>query len=136
MPERKRTPIIQPKLPHIDPGRQSNKIKVKEKDLQQGIVDALRLKGYDVLVTTVQYRFTPCMHCQRMTRPQGGYRASKGVPDLLVWIGFWKGLECKGTDTAISPEQKKLVDEGKVTIVRSIEEALEAVGAAVRMDTC
>lgn len=98
-----------------------------EEDLQRAIIVDLKERGLEVLQTTVRYRASPCDHCGKPTRSKGGYGASPGVPDLLVWVGGWKGLECKGLKTPVSDEQKRLAREGKIIIVRSLEEALAAV---------
>lgn len=90
--------------------------------MQAAIVDALRLLGCTVLVTTV-----------RGWRGPRGYGATPGVPDLLVardgWFG-WLGLEVKRPGGRISPAQAELERRGLIVVVRSVEDAIAAVAAA------
>lgn len=117
---------------------------VRESDLQQTIVQGLRLLRYEVLVTSRHRQKVVCVKCGLWQWPKVfnrelkamvplGDGCDKGIPDLLVWIperGAWLGLELKGTGTAVSAEQKRLATEGKVVIVRTWEEALAAVNGA------
>ena len=134
MPPLKRTAsAVQPKLP-LDPGRQQSRVKVRERDLQQAIVDALQLKGYEVLITSRVRKRVRCEGCGQWGWMQGGDGVSKGTPDLFVWvalIGAWRGLEVKGSETAVRPEQQRLAGEGKIALVRSVEEAMRAVSTDV-----
>lgn len=100
----------------------------REEDVQKVIVDGLRLLGYTVLVTTHRVR-----RCQCGRWGRGDYGATKGVPDLLVrrknWNdGVYVGLEVKGPKTPLSREQKALLAEGGLVVVRSLEDALEVLG--------
>lgn len=98
-----------------------------EEDVQRVIVDGLRLLGWRVLVTTHRVKRCPCGRWSR-----GDYGATPGVPDLLVrrdgWPdGLWRGLEVKGPKTPLSAAQKDLESRGGLTVVRSLEDALEAL---------
>lgn len=125
-----RTRVVQRKLA-IDPGRQQTTVHKREEDVQRAIIQALRLNGYEVLVTSRVRRRVQCAGCGRWAWQQGGDGVTKGTPDLFVYVdSAWRGLEVKGTGTAVSPEQARLAGEGKITIVRSVGEALEAVGAS------
>jgi hypothetical protein len=89
-----------------------------EADVVQVITEGLALKGFTVLRV-------------------GQHRADlsgqdAGVPDLLVthprWPeGVWIGLECKGTKTRLSPEQRRLHAARRIYVVRSWEDGLQAV---------
>jgi hypothetical protein len=62
----------------------------------------------------------------------GRYGTSKGIPDLLVWRVGWHGfvgLEVKTPTGRVRPEQRALADAGALVIVRSLDDALAAVGA-------
>ncbi len=98
---------------------------VTEEATQKLIVAFLRVHGYTVLETSRRRR-----RCRCGRWPVGGDGASKGVPDLLVWLsrwGVWYGLEVKGARTRLSPEQRDLAARGMVVVVRTPEEALAAV---------
>jgi hypothetical protein len=100
-----------------------------EEHLQAVIVQALRLAGCQVLVTS--RRRKRCRRCGAW--PAGGDGVDRGLPDLLVWRpdqGAWAGLEVKAAHTRVSPEQRQLAGAGKVVIVRTVEEALGCVQAA------
>jgi hypothetical protein len=103
---------------------------ITEDGLQKQIIQALRLFGYLVLVTTHRIKKCPCGRWSRVS-----YGSSKGVPDLLVtrtsWDGFWLALEVKRPAPGrarLSPEQQELASLGAVAVVRSLDEALAAVG--------
>lgn len=123
---------VQPKLPHLQPGRQSRKPKVAEDVIQKQVMYHLRLDGYIVLSTSEHRKREACPHCRKSLVSSAGRGCDKGVPDLLVrdpdWPdGIWAGIEMKGSHTAISPEQKTLRDEGAIYICRSKDEVYEAL---------
>jgi hypothetical protein len=102
-----------------------------EADVQRTIRDALTCLGFLVLQTTVRVR--RCPQCGKVGA--GRYGTSKGIPDLLVraknWPPHvWKALEVKGPSTRVSREQQVLADVGAIVIVRSLEDALAALGDA------
>jgi hypothetical protein len=104
-----------------------------EEQLQQTIVEALRLAGFTVLSTS--RRRKRCRRCGCW--PAGGDGVSKGLPDLLIWCPRrrgWIGAEVKGARTKISPEQRALAEAGKVVLVRTVEEALRCAGAGDRVE--
>ncbi len=101
--------------------------RVSERALQAAIVRACRARGHLVLVTSRGRRI--CPFCRRAYR--GGDGVTPGTPDLWVYAhGRWHGLEVKGTRTPVRPAQQRLADEGLVSIVRTVEEALRAIGYA------
>ena len=90
-----------------------------ESDLQASIVSSLRKLGYTVLSTSA-----------RVSRGIRG--VTKGLPDLMVthrsWeTGIWLGLEVKLPKGAIKPEQKELLEAGRIVVVRSWDDAWRAV---------
>lgn len=102
-----------------------------EDDVQRVIVDGLKLHGYRVIVTN--RRKLRCHHCGKVSH--NGDRADKGIPDLLVWCdeflpGVLIGLEVKkgGAVRYSSPEQKSLAECGAIIVVKSLDEALTALG--------
>ena len=104
-----------------------------EWSVQATIEDGLKWLGYTVLHTQHIYRKQTCPGCGKHFRPTGGYGADKAVPDLLVrhpsWpVGVWRGIEVKGTKTALSPEQELLHAQGGIIVCRSWEEAKAALG--------
>lgn len=74
--------------------------------------------------------------CGRVALRVGQWRADRagsdpGVPDIIVWDATrqgWIGLEVKTERGTLSPAQQALHDIGAIIIVRSVAEALEAVG--------
>lgn len=105
------------------------RVTMSEADVQAQIVDALRYMGHIVLVTSRQRH--RCRKCGAWG--SGGDGCDKGIPDLLVNIGgaTWLGLEVKGPRTRLSPEQRFLEADGRIRIVRSVEDALAAVRGAM-----
>ena len=103
--------------------------RVSEEQVQRSIQNSLHLRGYLVLSTVHRYR---------KGQQAAGYGASKGVPDLLVRVprafgeALWLGLEVKGPSTRLSPEQQALEDAGAIVVVRSPEDAHEAVERVLR----
>lgn len=123
----------------LTPGRYD----ASEEQVQQAIQQALLACRYRVLSTVHRYRRQPCPECGQMIRPSGGIGATPGVPDLLVshdaWGGggggalpLWAGIEVKGPRTRLSPEQEELEASGRIVVVRSWREAVEAVQAVER----
>lgn len=100
-----------------------------EDDVQATIVEALRLLGYVVLVTS--RRRKRCRVCGAFS--SGGDGCDRGIPDLLVSLddARWLGMEVKGPRTRVSPEQRSLAADGRIRIVRSVEDALAAVRGAM-----
>lgn len=100
---------------------------ISEDTIQQCIVQGLTAYGYTVLVTS--RRLKRCRNCGAW--PGGADGATRGIPDLLVtrkgWGPRWIGLEVKGPTTRVRPEQKALMESGMIVIVRSWEEAYDAV---------
>lgn len=95
---------------------------MSEAAIQTAICDALKHIGYDVQSTST-YR-----------KPGYGHGASKkGLPDVLVshtgWpAGLWLGLEVKKPKhSKKSAEQDELESRGRIIVVRSLDEAIEAV---------
>lgn len=90
-----------------------------EDQLQTAISQALQLLGYRCMSSTV-----------RGWRGPRGYGATKGLPDLWIsrdgW-GCWLGMEVKGPKTPVSPEQDELAKVCLICIVRTLDEAFEAI---------
>lgn len=101
----------------------------REDGIQGAIVEALRWSGYEVLVTS--RRRHRCSHCGCYATTGDG--CDRGVPDLLVSLGGsrWLALEVKGPTTRLSPEQQRLHADGRISIVRSVDEAFDAVHSDV-----
>jgi hypothetical protein len=88
-----------------------------EEDIQATIREGLEMAGYVVLSTTVR-------------KVRHGYGATPGIPDLLISRAGWNcllGLEVKTQRGRVREAQRRLVDMGAVRIVRSFEDALQAV---------
>lgn len=105
------------------------RVTMSEADVQAQIVDALRYMGHIVLVTSRQRH--RCRKCGAWG--SGGDGCDKGIPDLLVSLddARWLGMEVKGPRTRVSPEQRSLAADGRIRIVRSVEDALAAVRGAM-----
>lgn len=107
---------------------------VTEADAQRSITDALRWRGY-VVLTTDRHR-KRCHSCGAYSG--GGDGVARGVPDLLVFdprlkfgggASKWWALEVKRPGGGrLSAAQEELVRIGAVTVVRTADEALRAVG--------
>jgi hypothetical protein len=104
---------------------------IREEDVQHTIVEGLRALGYTVLQTSRRGIRGVCPGCGTRIKSYGGDGADKGTPDLLVskpgWLGAWIGLEVKSPTGVLRPEQRELAQRCMVFVVRSWEEALEAV---------
>lgn len=84
-----------------------------EREIQRRTVAALRKAGFTVWVTS-------------------GNRTAQntaGTPDLFVGIGggMCVALEMKAPKGKLTAEQERLHAEGKIIVVRSVEEAIDAV---------
>lgn len=113
-------------------------MKVPEETNQSQSMAAFCLLGWIVLQTTVRYKMQMCPACLKWHRPEGGYGATPGVPDLLVrnptwWNALWFGLEIKGSETPLSDVQKDLRRDGHIRVSRSPEQSLRL---AVVFDYC
>lgn len=91
-----------------------------ESELQAGIIKAIKAKGYLCLKTSSNYKVK---------------QVTKGIPDLFVsrkgWpAGFWLGLEVKLPGGKLKPEQEALLAEGRIKIVREVDDALDALSLA------
>lgn len=87
---------------------------MKESAIQSEIISALRRLGAIVCSTSSWGRPTT---------------VTRGTPDLFVWhCGHWYALEVKSPKGTLSEEQKELVDIGAVQVVRSVDDALGALG--------
>lgn len=109
---------------------------LKEEDIQSAIRAELLARGYICLQTTHRTHMQVCNVCGQKSRSQGGYGADYGVPDLLVshvsWkAGVWLGLEVKGPKTPLSPHQQELLSKQRIFVVRSVDEALQAVASMI-----
>lgn len=103
-----------------------------EAQIQNTILDGLRALGYTVLSTSEHRRAIACPHCHGLFTPSGGRGVDKSIPDLLVGDeqgGVWIGLEVKSASGRLRPGQAELATKGLIRVVRSLEEALDAVSA-------
>ncbi len=60
------------------------------------------------------------------------HRQGDGCPDLFAWFrGRWFAIEIKSPGGSLTPPQRELQAywPGAVQVVRSIDEALDAIGA-------
>lgn len=129
--------MLQHKLPHLQPGRQSRAIHPSEAVVQSHIKGALRSRGYIVLETSEHRKREHCPKCGNSFASHNGRGCDKGIPDLLVtsgprcrhqWpVGVWVGIEVKGHKTPLSPEQEYLLKLGAIYVVRSVDEAVDAI---------
>lgn len=105
--------------------------------IRENVVEAqadyhLHLDGCEILSTVHRYKLQTCPCCHNQFRPVGGYGATPGVPDRLVRLpdwprGVWLGIELKGSDTAVSPAQRRLHEMGAIYVCRSADEARDAL---------
>lgn len=110
----------------------SKAVSISEDQIQKLIIEGLEWHGYLVMETSRRRKRSVCPTCGTTFWQAGGDGATKGVPDLLVihksWPKFvWVGLEVKGPNTRVSPEQAELAAEGFIFIVRSLADALLAL---------
>ena len=97
-----------------------------ETEIQRAAIDLLKILGCEVLVTSrVRKR---CHRCGNFSA--GGDGASKGLPDLFIRKAYWPtylwlGIEIKGDNTVVRPEQKDLSDRGGVHICRGMDAVME-----------
>lgn len=102
-------------------------VSISEAELQRQIVEALEVMRFKVLVTTVKIRSKNPKHHRT--------GQSKGIPDVIIskpqWMeGIWLGLEVKSENGRVRPEQQELARLGRIVIVRSLDEAIEAARTA------
>lgn len=99
-----------------------------EATIQTSIVSILRMFGYIVIEIGRTRRMVPCQRCGAKTPAIGWQGNTPGAPDLMVttgrWGNLWTGLEVKRHGGAIRPEQRALLDNGSIAIVRSVRDAL------------
>lgn len=126
--------IIHRKIPGLDPGRASRKVRVREEAVEKAHIDACTRNNIELLITTVRFKLFPCPACKEWIRPAPqGYGATQGIPDTLNaprWLPPYLlvGIELKGSETEIKPAQKRLADARRITISRGkhrVEEAWE-----------
>lgn len=94
----------------------------EESKLQADIIRALKARSFVALSTSV-------------SATRGVRGVTKGVPDILVsadhWpVGAWLGLEVKTPKGALKTEQVELLERGRIVVVRSLEDALNAIELA------
>lgn len=106
------------KLPGLDRGKQSQRIQELESKLVQRIRETLQSHGY-IVIRLGQYRADHAGN-------------DKGAPDMIVsrleWGNRWVACEVKLPGAPYSGEQqRKLCEQGSITRVESVAEAMEAV---------
>ncbi len=115
----------------------------REKPIQNRTIRRFEAHGYIVLETSEHRRKIQCMQrdregkqvagCGRWFTPPGGRGTDKAIPDLFVHHPskyppyLWIGIEMKGTDTILSPEQALLAAQNAIAVCRSDDEAWKAV---------
>ncbi len=100
--------------------------------MQQAICNTLQTFGFMVLSTSEHRSSERCPHCTRIFTPSSGRGTTPGVPDLIVTHPqfpryLFAGLEVKGPRTVVSPAQLHLEQAGRIRVIRSAEEALQAM---------
>ena len=100
---------------------------IDEASVQSAIVARLSWAGYLVMSTSRVRKGVKCT-CGRFFFPTGSDGVTKGCPDLFIshlrWPpGLWIGIEVKGSQTPLSPEQKQLVEAGRYCVARDQDEA-------------
>lgn len=120
-------PQYEDKLPHMDRGRQKRKLRWRETDTEECVRRGCALRGWTVLFTIRRRKRQRCPVCGQMVLPQGGDGCSKGLPDCFIRTPdmpplTWIGIELKGSDTAVSPEQAALRDAGAIAVCPTWEE--------------
>ena len=93
------------------------RIPESEAQVQHAIIERLTWAGY-IVVSTSRVRKGVRCKCGRFNVPQGGDGVTRGCPDLFVthlgWpMGLWIGIEVKGSDGRLSPEQAIMVSKGR-----------------------
>lgn len=126
--------VAQIKLPGMEPGVQHNLLPWVEKQTEAEVDAYCAHQGILSLNTTVRYKMQTCPHCGGRFRPQGGTGTDKAIPDRLLipdWMpeGTAILLELKGSNTALSPEQRELARQKKILVARSGEEAAAIIQA-------
>lgn len=95
-----------------------------EKDVQSEVVAAVKSLGYLVQETSIKIR-------GKRKRWNMIVGIDAGISDLLIGRTGWGPvrlcLEMKGPKTALSDEQKRLLDLGLIEVARSLEEAIAAI---------
>lgn len=109
-------------------GQRTRAIRESEEGIQQRIVEALRLHGYVVFVTSEHRRVQRCAKCGTWQHWTGGRGCSEGIPDLFItrpeWEGWWRGQEVKAPDGRLSPTQRAYVDGAYYPVVHDEHESL------------
>lgn len=130
----------QPKLPHLDPGRQQRALRWPEEDTERAVDQGCALLHIASFSTVTRYKRQACPRCGHLHTPQGGYGSTPGVPDRILvpeWLPPYLGIlvELKGSHTAPSPEQAELARRGVIAVARDWDDVaavLEEVKARVR----
>lgn len=130
-------PPTERKLEHLHPGIQDVKEKRLEAAVQAEIVRSFRAMNWLVMETSERRVPVACPRCSHQFTPSiGRPGVTIGLPDLFVrnprhdgrFSLLWFGLEVKGSETAVSPQQQALAEGGHIEIVKTWAEALRAVG--------
>lgn len=125
----------QRKLPGLEPGRPTNRAYRNEEQAEREIDAQAARAGWSVLSTVHRHTRHTCSRCGHNEWHRGGYGASPGIPDRLLFRHdtpryYLLGVEVKGDRTEVSPEQQRLADQGRIIIARcwrDVEEALKGV---------
>jgi hypothetical protein len=135
-------PAVKYPAGHVPRGGQKPVRKPRQRPEETVQAHAIRVlcgAGYTVHQTSVRVRQITCAReeggCGRKFYPPPGearYGTTPGTPDLLVtrrtWPrGVWLGIEVKAPGGRPTPAQAALLAEGRIAIIHSPEEALQAV---------
>lgn len=120
--------MIPPSPAPAKPRRIPKPFQETEAGVQRAIVEGLEALSYRVLQTSRHMK--RCKHCGKFPgRPDG---VDRGLPDLVVTRDDWPtlefcGIEVKGPETDLSPEQKALRARGRIAVARSFDDAMAIV---------
>lgn len=103
-----------------------------EKQLQQLVVQSLRLLGYTVFESGKARSKVMCPTCKTRHYATGWQGNSVGLPDLYVHNSKWKipvgiGIELKTTKGKVQIEQQLFADMNVTKVCRSLDEVLNAI---------
>ncbi len=103
-----------------------------EKQLQQLVVQSLRLLGYTVFESGKARSKVMCPACKTRHYATGWQGNSVGLPDLYVHNSKWKipvgvGIELKTTKGKVQIEQQLFADMNVTKVCRSLDDVLNAI---------
>ena len=128
----------QKKLPGMDPGKQSNAIRISEVALMRQGSEWGALRGYEVLEIGQKVQYPKCTSCHKTVKrilcpycmdtftPALYSTNTPGTPDTFWghrdWNNWWKAVEWKAHEHApVRTEQKRLIELGVSGLAWSLE---------------